>query len=1061
MKTKEVCKSIWAFGACVASVLSAAAGDVVVSCATNATYDAALSGAGTFEKRGAGVLTVTSKNTAFTGDVLVSEGTLRIGATPSPFATNGTLTVASGAALDLGAPGAKGQAVQLGARKIVVSGAGPDGKGAIVNTDSASQYYALIRGELAGDATFGGGGTTNSDSAGRWDFRTRDGVAGTLTLNGHSIEKVGHNMVCLTDVEVKDVGAAKISVKEGVWGNEASTVYTGGAENLVDVYSGATLDFYKFSNSNVANPFPWSVNLQDGASIRFREGSAQQNRLTGPVTLAGGEVNVWAEKYKYGSLAGKVTGPGKLKSLSKSGGRVSLLNDANDYTGGTYAQGGDLYVASKGALPGYDDPSRVEIRDATLLLPYGTGAWGGDDVAALLNSGILRTHGSVVGLEVESGVATLAKEITEPLGTFSKYGNGRLDVTAPLTIANGALWLYDGEFRVDGTRVNVAQRNVYVRSNSSLVLTNGAEMVTQMTNSYYALRIGVAGSASTVSEVKVCAGSTLAADKDCTINKLTSSIQVGVEDGGRAVLTVEPGATVRHKILISGTDTSKHETQGAVIQNGGHVENQGGAGNDIRLGDYGYGYYELNDGDLEWWGYSTIGGNGDAKSRGVFVQHGGTFRYVKKHSAGRLGFSRGGSGVYYNDGGTLDMNDTSCWLAMGENNNANTTASASTFTLDGPNARATFGSNTHWFCNRPYHTATINLNDGGTFSCGPLISRDYYDKASEWSKLPSMKAYFNFDGGVFRAPKTMNLFQGTTNKMPTAVTVFSRGAVFDVTNATDTLTVNQPLRAPTGKGVSAIAAPSALLKKTGFIGSPYVTISGGGGDGATAMAVYDSKTRRVTGVKVTSAGFGYTSAPTVTVTGGGFTNVFTCTATIAENDRTGGLVKRGAGTLALTATNTFGGAISVEAGTLRVDLAEACPSNAVLHVANGATAQFSAAALARIAYATGGGTVAGGAVRQTGVWTIDATDIKDGQYLKVPNGSFDLSAVTGITFTNGGAMANGVGFTLAEAAQGITGDLKTLSAHLTGLPKGGWRLSLRKNGTQLRLSRSGLVFYIR
>ena len=55
---------------------------------------------------------------------------------------------------------------------------------------------------------------------------------------------------------------------------------------------------------------------------------------------------------------------------------------------------------------------------------------------------------------------------------------------------------------------------------------------------------------------------------------------------------------------------------------------------------------------------------------------------------------------------------------------------------------------------------------------------------------------------------------------------------------------------------------------TGYaVGGPTVTISGGGGNGATAIAVVTAGT--VASYKVINPGTGYTSVPTVTITGGG------------------------------------------------------------------------------------------------------------------------------------------------------------------------------------------------
>lgn len=66
---------------------------------------------------------------------------------------------------------------------------------------------------------------------------------------------------------------------------------------------------------------------------------------------------------------------------------------------------------------------------------------------------------------------------------------------------------------------------------------------------------------------------------------------------------------------------------------------------------------------------------------------------------------------------------------------------------------------------------------------------------------------------------------------------------------------------------------------TGYTSVPAVTITGGGGSGATAAATIASG--KVSAINITNAGSGYTSAPTVTITGGGGSGA---TATAALTD---------------------------------------------------------------------------------------------------------------------------------------------------------------------------------
>ncbi|CCF19173.1 Phage tail sheath protein FI [Pseudorhizobium banfieldiae] len=67
----------------------------------------------------------------------------------------------------------------------------------------------------------------------------------------------------------------------------------------------------------------------------------------------------------------------------------------------------------------------------------------------------------------------------------------------------------------------------------------------------------------------------------------------------------------------------------------------------------------------------------------------------------------------------------------------------------------------------------------------------------------------------------------------------------------------------------------------GYTSVPTVTITGDG-SGAEAEAVINSETGKVTEIVITKPGFGYTVAPTVTLTGGGATTQATATATLGS-----------------------------------------------------------------------------------------------------------------------------------------------------------------------------------
>jgi len=74
-----------------------------------------------------------------------------------------------------------------------------------------------------------------------------------------------------------------------------------------------------------------------------------------------------------------------------------------------------------------------------------------------------------------------------------------------------------------------------------------------------------------------------------------------------------------------------------------------------------------------------------------------------------------------------------------------------------------------------------------------------------------------------------------------------------------------------------LASINVTAQGDDYVTAPTVAITGGGGQGAKAIAIVDSGA--VTAIVVTKPGFGYASAPTVTLTGGGGAGA-TATATV-------------------------------------------------------------------------------------------------------------------------------------------------------------------------------------
>ena len=110
----------------------------------------------------------------------------------------------------------------------------------------------------------------------------------------------------------------------------------------------------------------------------------------------------------------------------------------------------------------------------------------------------------------------------------------------------------------------------------------------------------------------------------------------------------------------------------------------------------------------------------------------------------------------------------------------------------------------------------------------------------------------------------------------TTARVVNTAAVDAITGNPDTIWVKYL----TGGGVTQkIQGIRITAVGAGYTSTPSVTITGGGGTGATATAVVGSS-GTIIGINVTNKGSGYTTTPSVTLVGGGYSTIATATATL-------------------------------------------------------------------------------------------------------------------------------------------------------------------------------------
>jgi autotransporter-associated beta strand protein len=386
--------------------------------------------------------------------------------------------------------------------------------------------------------------------------------------------------------------------------------------------------------------------------------------------------------------------------------------------------------------------------------------------------------------------------------------------------------------------------------------------------------------------------------------------------GNGTISNVVSGAQGFRVGTISGSQAAVYQSGASTLL----VSATGGAGpTQIGSAAGAYGYYNFASGNIILGSITpaqsgelniggSLGGNGMLAQ---FDMTGGTITYNSPNGNNSYFVTgRGAAGeicVANISGGTVQITGASVdngQDGLSLNWNANGDTSVVTFSGTGqflaPNRYLRMNNNTG-----AANVSILNLNGGVLQTWGFSIAAN-----------KNLGGMVNFNGGTLKAgiaiTNASDAFIGSFAGTGLAsVNIYTNGATIDDNG--QIITISQPLLAPAGGGVASIPVTAG---GSGYLAPPIVTISGGSGSGVTAYATVSAGA--VTGIIVTCPGSGYDAINDVlsaTITGGGGSGATIGTPVLSANV-SGGLVKKGAGTLYLDAVNTFTGTTIVTNGTL-------------------------------------------------------------------------------------------------------------------------------------------------
>lgn len=447
-----------AVGPLQGAILVNAAGTARFDQATAATFTGALSGAGTVNKEGAGVLTLSGSNIGHSGAFNINGGTVSIAAaanigtgaislTGTTLQTMGALSLAN--AISLNAPGGTisagadttlsgvisgaGSLTKTGVASLTLTGANTYAGGTIIGAGTLIGTTTSLQGNIANNAALvfdqAAGGTYAGNISGAGTVSTTG--AGAVTLSGTN----SYNGATGVNAGVLVAGGTGIGDASAVTVASGATLQLAADETVGSLAGAGALDTAGFTLSAGGNN--GSTTFSGAAT-----GTGLAKAGTGTLTLSG-----------TGALSGALTAGGGSLTVGVGGNYTAGSAAANSGTltvGGTLtapttvASAATLDVLAGGVLVGSvtgaaSSTTRINGAVTGAVVNAGTLNGAGTINGTLTNSGLLRPGNSpgvitVDGAFVQTATATLNAELTPVVTAGTGYDQVRV-TGAPGTAA--------------------------------------------------------------------------------------------------------------------------------------------------------------------------------------------------------------------------------------------------------------------------------------------------------------------------------------------------------------------------------------------------------------------------------------------------------------------------------------------------------------------------------------------------------------------------------------------------------------------------------------------------
>ncbi|GCC53540.1 hypothetical protein SanaruYs_37850 [Chryseotalea sanaruensis] len=169
-----------------------------------------------------------------------------------------------------------------------------------------------------------------------------------------------------------------------------------------------------------------------------------------------------------------------------------------------------------------------------------------------------------------------------------------------------------------------------------------------------------------------------------------------------------------------------------------------------------------------------------------------------------------------------------------------------------------------------YETGAVGTVANGDYTITVPTAVDGLPLTLQYSDIAANQTLYQQDGDDQTLITNRVIFTGDDNATPAALPP-SSGATVSFESFGSQAFADAVISSSTG----AIERINVTDGGSGYVGTPLVQFTGGGGTGATATALVNNG--RVTGFTITNAGTGYTTPPTVSIISGGNTGTASST----------------------------------------------------------------------------------------------------------------------------------------------------------------------------------------